>query len=873
MAIGDDFTIDYTNKRLHHSSGSTVYTVNDLYSWLMDTFDESVQMDDKVPMSAQTPTAYTMINSWWLDIGAVSVAHKYLSGGAIKSLGYDASTYADGVRLLKFGGTYTNAVVGDIGREVGYSAGAPADTGTLIGYDNTLKYWWVRVDDTGDTFANTGTAIDLDDAAGTGTGILDAASTTGEELFANVYTLGTIESVPAPQIYVFQAGSPIAEWSSLTNWDRGHVDVLIQVKEAGVEIDSGVITVYARQAGDLFDNYEIDLTAGGRNAVPLGTADDLNEDTGDYYLLVDVETAGFTTVGQILTGGTSGATAEMVSYTDWGTEGVFVIRGVKGTFQDGETITGATEGSATTNGTVGDTYLAYDTETVGFTTLAQIVTGVTSGAKRLLRGIQDDGTTGKMVLQVDTTVTGSSRDAYYKDYSAAEVFTGATEGSASVTALSTTVISGWSDITVAFVNGTATHGGTTGTFTPGERVTFTGGAAIVLYDSGSAVTLGNSTITAINALVITGDLSGATCTASQNLQSAHTMNKNFSQQSAYPYDAIIEAGSIYEAARTLANVYEYLKFLTQEDSSFDMYTVVASVITILDGEEYIQAYTGYTPVKAAPFGTFAGGKLFGAQGIWIQGMAADQSYQFIDSNGVTREPYTSITVAITSLVSGDRVAVFRTSVGDIDKAIYSSHATLNVPGDTAFEVTADIVADTPSAGVLRVVDVSLSEEQRYRFASWTGKIFTLVTGATGTATVGSTGQTLIDSAADFGGADDVEVGDVIRNTTTAEYGIVLSVDSTTQLTTEGLASGWANTNAYDTNELDRTYVAADTAYAPFLDGEATGTSMSDTVLYSADRSVLIRVRKKGIIPFETTGTVGTAGLTVAAIRTTDSIVT
>ena len=43
MAIQDDFTLDYSAKTISHTSGSTRYTVNALYSWLMD---------DQVPMSA-----------------------------------------------------------------------------------------------------------------------------------------------------------------------------------------------------------------------------------------------------------------------------------------------------------------------------------------------------------------------------------------------------------------------------------------------------------------------------------------------------------------------------------------------------------------------------------------------------------------------------------------------------------------------------------------------------------------------------------------------------------------------------------------------------------------------------------------------------
>ena len=39
MAIGDEFTIDYTNKFISHSSATTVYSAQALYSWLQDTFD------------------------------------------------------------------------------------------------------------------------------------------------------------------------------------------------------------------------------------------------------------------------------------------------------------------------------------------------------------------------------------------------------------------------------------------------------------------------------------------------------------------------------------------------------------------------------------------------------------------------------------------------------------------------------------------------------------------------------------------------------------------------------------------------------------------------------------------------------------------
>lgn len=77
-----------------------------------------------------------------------------------------------------------------------------------------------------------------------------------------------------------------------------------------------------------------------------------NEITGGglvYDLPYDAETTGFTTIGQVITGGTSGATGTLVSVTDAGSTGSLFLINITGTFQDNETITGATEGSATTN--------------------------------------------------------------------------------------------------------------------------------------------------------------------------------------------------------------------------------------------------------------------------------------------------------------------------------------------------------------------------------------------------------------------------------------------------------------------------------------------------------------------------------------------
>ena len=84
MAIQDDWTVDYVAKTVTHTAGTTVYTVNALYSYLMDLFDELGQMDDSVPMSAQTPTEYSLINGW--DFGAEATDIQFLSGGNLQHI-------------------------------------------------------------------------------------------------------------------------------------------------------------------------------------------------------------------------------------------------------------------------------------------------------------------------------------------------------------------------------------------------------------------------------------------------------------------------------------------------------------------------------------------------------------------------------------------------------------------------------------------------------------------------------------------------------------------------------------------------------------------------------------------------------------------
>lgn len=813
MAIYNDFTIYPKFKIVKHTSGTTVYTMIQFFSWLMDTFDEPAYLTFQTPITSQTPSDFTMTNGWFIDDESV----KYLKGGALKTLGYNNE-----IRVVTFNsGGYTSTIASDLRK--GVTQTTTGHTGVLLYANNTTRKWWIRSNSASDTF-NTANSISVD--SGTGAGTPTAASVTGEELYSNIFTLGTIETTPKPITYIYQGTEKITGW-----WSRGdnasHIDVLIKVKEAGTLIESGIVTLFIRQYADYYDNFKIDVSAGGRNAVPLASQSDSGNNTlGEAYLLFDNQTANFT-ANKILTGQTSGATAEIIAITDAGTTGYLTLGNVIGTFQNNEEIRddNGTPGIADINGTIGDTILSYDTETAGFTTLGQIVTGALSGAQRTLRGVQDNGTTGILLLQA----TDTSDADHYKVYSDNELVTGATDGSATANGVSTTTSMGFSDIKITFMNVEVDFSSKTGVVAEGSTVTGASSGATARFlgeKDSNTIMLGNwDGVSFTNGEQLQKDGSNYYTLASPTQQNVtHLIDKAFQLQSSYPYSVVIDG-----AVRSVAQIYERLKYLTREGANSSqiarqiMYPVIDSVVTQQDGEEYVSARvlpdTEYVQAKASPLATFSGGKLFGAQGVWIQNVIGTdvQAYQLVDANGVTRTPPNFQTILVSGVASGDRVTVMRTSSGVIvDKAVFTATAGNNI-GNTTFVVNEAIPSDTPSSGIIRIVDVSdttSTRERRYSYSSWATSTFS---------------------------------------------GIVKTFGD--------LSSG-----------LDRSYTATDdTAFVPYIDIEASSTEVSQTIIYTADRTVVTWVRKYAgastMIPFEVTGTLSSSGYSISIIRTIDPIAT
>lgn len=281
--LGGRWTVYYgaENRQKRVSfSGSVTETdpVNALYSALQDLFDELNQMDDGVVISAQTPTEYTIgiidagdKDPWFIDKDSV----EHLTGGAIKTASWNRVTTSN-VGIVKVICNNTDIVAGDIGQTATHASGA---SGTLLDVKGTgaNSELWIRP-------ANFNAANDWDNTDSTitcnaHTAVQSASGESGEMLWANIYSLGALESFT--HLYIFQSGEKLNAYKGTDDWwTDDHIDVLIDVKELGEEIDEGWITVFARQYSKSWGYYQVDLTAGGRNPIPLATGIDLNNTSG-----------------------------------------------------------------------------------------------------------------------------------------------------------------------------------------------------------------------------------------------------------------------------------------------------------------------------------------------------------------------------------------------------------------------------------------------------------------------------------------------------------------------------------------------------------------------------------------------------------------
>ena len=171
--------------------------------------------------------------------------------------------------------------------------------------------------------------------------------------------------------------------------------------------------------------------------------------------------------------------------------------------------------------------------------------------------------------------------------------------------------------------------------------------------------------------------------------------------------ALLHKGTItLNGAITLAQAYQALMWACSESSTITFNAIPGYRYRVLPGQTYAENI-------AAPFGSFAGGKWFVAQGWWLTGVlsADSKNYQLVSHIGTIETPPTSITLEVGNVTTSDYVLVARDDgAGDILDTEYTVTAT---QGATSVSVTG-LKADTPAAGVIRIGG------DRYTYTGWSG---------------------------------------------------------------------------------------------------------------------------------------------------------
>ena len=770
-------------------------------------------MDDPVPMTAQTPTEFTIGGTdaerpWFLSPPDA----KYLTGGAIQTANWTRTpTTQNGIVEILYDST-TDPVAGDIGLPV-VDETVSAE-GVLLGFDATDGKVWIRPTDETTTHNWDSAAGNFDVTGGTqDVGAMTADRTTGEYLWANPNSVGVFSVQSATRAFVYQDAAKITNWPAGIGLNAdGEFDILLLVKSSDVEVDDGVALFFARRGGALGDWFESDFTNGGRVTIPLtGNPDSVNDGTGHHTTVLSTITGDFT-VGEVATG----TTADII-VASWSSPNLaYFLTGDLSQVPNLEVITGADSGAFGTAATPTDLNAASD---VGTITFAHANSDI---------DINNGFGPAPYSITVDPANLAWERVYEVGKFLTRRGGTNALDG-----------------VTLDGVDGESYRGSTLQIEYDTETGAFTEGLVLT-----GATSLATGTIVALHDDGADGDM------ILRNVRGTFTGTE------------IITDTSTGSASRVSTRTIPTLKF--------------------------------------APLGNMAGTLWQGAPGMVpiLANIASGraQDYTLIDDDGVVQNPPNTVTVEVTSVAVDDWVSVFRltaplASGGLVDRDEYASHATNNTIGDLTFEVQSAITNESPPAGWIRVVyDLTDVLEDRYHYASFASgpDAYTLTTNADwhGTASVTDAADTdgthITDSTADFG-AQGVLPGMMVRNVTDTgtPYGIVASVGTTdielepwsTEAGFEGFGliggSGdntWDSADVVHINELVRTYDGTANVYVPFLDDKSTTTEVSTTVIQTVSIDVVVRVRQgRVILPFQTGNSIGTGGMSQAAIRTLDTI--
>jgi hypothetical protein len=574
----------------------------------------------------------------------------------------------------------------------------------------------------------------------------------------------------------------------------------------------------------LYDNFRLNVSAGGFAALPLASAADINNTTG-YQTFTGSAGSGVFLAGEEITEAVSGAQGVVTAVG--GTVGAPII----------------------------EYYLIADTSIDIFSSGAQTVTSSGTGSCTSAAPTANPGGPTETGAGNGGTVTIVAGDA-----------TADHDGDGTVEVYAATVDAqgpGGSGVPVAQVyeriKYVTRRGATADLFTgmnqPGES--YRGAEALYYYDNPAGT------------MTETDDLTSDTGDWTARLMSAHTTT----------------AGQdVSQAFVVVTDQQTSLDFMLNDYFIIDEASDQVQMDTGGAGGAFVQL----SSPKSSPFGTFTGSQLFGAPAILYTGQAdADtQAYTLTDALGNLRVSPNTVTLAVENTVAGDRVYVARDTgvAGIIDKDQFGGLATpaagYNQVGDFFLRVGTAISTDpeVPDVAYVRVIENTLLQEHHYVYDALdnTNEEFDLrvITGAA--ATAGTSSTKLFKTGGPSFITEQVEIGMLIQDTTNTGTYEVVSIDSADELTIFHLygADLFASGDSYTINALIQTYANTDDIHDLIIDREATGTSESNTFIKttSSPFGVVVNVRNgKNILPFTINQTVGDNGATITTVRQPDTI--
>lgn len=811
------------------AASATKYTTNQVYSAIADAADDFQAMGFENPMLPVTPNAYTMENDYFIPRSTT----ENMSEGAV------SADWTGNIRSIVYTPTVIDFVAGDIGRQL--VGGTTNNTGTLLDFevlpDGSLLLW-VRPDDPiVDTFANLSETLSVTADGGVGNCSALASSSTGISLYSSIQVIGSVPT--ATEVYVIQERQKMTDSQGAFQWwatdpgvSLGIIDILIRVKRDGVLIADGDVEVFGRRYTSLYDNFRLNVAAGGRSALPLASAPDINNTTG-YRQLTGSAGVGVFNVGNLIYAGVTFSTATKKG----------VITAVSGT----------TAAPVIEYYTVGDLTDFANLDSVKEYDTINSVDGdatCTAAAPIANPGGPTDvspGNGGTVVITSGATTVDHDGDAVAEPYSITVDAQGNVPAAKVYERLKFVVRRG---ATAAELFGATVN-------IPGE--TYRGLEAQAQY--GVAVGIlaeGNDLIIAAKpgytARVISINATDTYLMLASQETSVNPLTNN---------DVLVDEG-----ANTVTVLGAPTQFTSPKGSPLGTFT--GTQIFGARGTVYVNPHPSDTQNYL---------------------LTDDNGFQRTPPNTVSYVVNNTaagdrVLVARDTGISG---IINKDQFGGLDLPA----TTYNGLGDFEVRVAGSIDTEVPTTGFVRVVSTGLQEEHHYVYSGRTtglNGVFTLKdpTPATPSISTASTGQ-LIDISATFTTGQTVEVGMLVRNTTATKTTHVWEVTNVVDANTLDLVQlygpldvtqDWDLNDTYTINSLignhttPGDYSVTDNVFDLLIDEEATGTTTSNSFVkvVGADFNTVVNVRQgKIILPFTQNQTVGDSGAGVTVVRTPDTI--